>query len=50
VIARAVLRAATARRPRVRYAAGPSSWLVPIARRFFPDSWSLALIRKHFRV
>jgi NAD(P)-dependent dehydrogenase (short-subunit alcohol dehydrogenase family) len=50
VIARAVLRAATARRPRVRYPAGPSSWLVPIARRLLPDSWALALIRKHFRV
>jgi NAD(P)-dependent dehydrogenase (short-subunit alcohol dehydrogenase family) len=50
VIARAVLRAATARRPRVRYPAGPSSWLVPVARRLLPDRWAIAMIRKHFRV
>jgi NAD(P)-dependent dehydrogenase (short-subunit alcohol dehydrogenase family) len=50
VIARAVLRAATARRPRVRYPAGPASWLVPLARRLLPDSATIRMIRAHFRV
>lgn len=50
VIARAILRALTDRRPRVRYAAGPSSWLVPIARRLLPDVIGLRLIRSHFRI
>jgi NAD(P)-dependent dehydrogenase (short-subunit alcohol dehydrogenase family) len=50
VIAHAVLRAVTDRRPRVRYPAGPSSWLVPIARRLLPDALALRLIRSHFKV
>jgi NAD(P)-dependent dehydrogenase (short-subunit alcohol dehydrogenase family) len=50
VVARAVHRALTARRPRVRYPVGPDSWLVPFGRRFLPDAVTLRLIRSHFRV
>ena len=38
VVARAIHRALTARRPRVRYAVGADSFLVPLARRLLPDS------------
>jgi NAD(P)-dependent dehydrogenase (short-subunit alcohol dehydrogenase family) len=50
VVARAIHRALTARRPRVRYAVGADSFLVPLARRLLPDSLALRLIRSHFRV
>ena len=47
-VARVIERALSARRPRVRYTAGASSRLVPIARRLLPDWLSLAFIRSHF--
>jgi len=47
-VARAIHRALTARRPRVRYTAGADAWLVPLGRRLLPDAWSLRLIRGHF--
>jgi NAD(P)-dependent dehydrogenase (short-subunit alcohol dehydrogenase family) len=50
VVARAVHRALTARWPRVRYAVGPDSWLVPFGRRCLPDFLMLRFIRDHFRV
>jgi NAD(P)-dependent dehydrogenase (short-subunit alcohol dehydrogenase family) len=50
VVARAIERALTARRPRVRYAVGEASWLVPIGRRLLPDVISLDLIRRTFKV
>ena len=50
VVARAIERALTQRRPRVRYPVGESSWLVPIGRRLLPDWAALALIRRTFRV
>lgn len=50
LVARAILRFLTARRPRVRYAVGPSSWAVPFARRCLPDRFTLRAIRAHFRV
>lgn len=50
VAARAVHRALTARRPRLRYPVGPASWLVPVVRRFLPDAVALRLLRSHFRV
>jgi NAD(P)-dependent dehydrogenase (short-subunit alcohol dehydrogenase family) len=50
VVARAVHRALTDRRPRVRYAVGPDSRLVPLGRRLLPDFLSLELIRSHFHV
>ncbi len=50
VVARAIHRALTARRPRVRYTVGPDSILVPLGRRFLPDFVSLLLIRSHFKV
>jgi len=49
-VARIILRALTAAAPRPRYAVGPASWLVPFARRVFPDRWLLAAIRGHFRL
>jgi NAD(P)-dependent dehydrogenase (short-subunit alcohol dehydrogenase family) len=50
VVARAIHRALTARRPRVRYAVGADSFLLPLARRLLPDRLVLQLIRSHFRV
>jgi len=50
VVARAIERALTARRPRVRYAVGADSATVPLLRRLLPDRWALALIRQHFRL
>jgi NAD(P)-dependent dehydrogenase (short-subunit alcohol dehydrogenase family) len=50
IVARVIVRALTAQRPRVRYCVGPDSRLVPWGRRLLPDSWCLALIRDHFRV
>lgn len=48
IVAKVVFRALTAKRPRVRYAVGPDSLLVPLGRRLLPDWPSLALIRDHF--
>ncbi len=48
IVARAIARALTARRPRVRYAVGPDSRLVPLASRLLPDRLSLRLVRRHF--
>jgi len=50
VVARAILRALTTRRPRIRYTVGPDSLLVPFARRWLPERLGLYLIRRHFRV
>lgn len=50
VVAKAVEHALTARRPRVRYPVGESSWLVPIGRRLLPDFITLDLIRRTFKV
>jgi NAD(P)-dependent dehydrogenase (short-subunit alcohol dehydrogenase family) len=50
IVAAAIHRALTARRPRVRYTVGPDAMLVPIGRRFLPDWLSLTLIRRHFDV
>ena len=49
-VAEVILRALTARRPRVRYTVGPDSLLVPLGRRLLPDWLSLSLIRDHFKV
>ncbi len=49
-VAAAIHRAIRARRPRVRYAVGPDSFLVPLGRRLLPDAWMLRFIRAHFRV
>lgn len=48
VVVRAIEKALTARRPRVRYAVGADSKLVPLARRLLPDWLGLYLIRDHF--
>ncbi len=50
VVAEAVLDALTAKRPRVRYAVGAESLLVPVAKRLLPDWLSLQLIRSHFGI
>jgi hypothetical protein len=50
VVARAIHHALTARRPRVRYAVGREALAVAFARRLLPDRWSLALIRRTFKV
>jgi NAD(P)-dependent dehydrogenase (short-subunit alcohol dehydrogenase family) len=50
VVARAIHRALTARRPRVRYTIGAESALTPLARRLLPDRLFLRLVRSHFRV
>lgn len=41
-VARAVVRAATARRPRSRYRVGVAAWVLPLMRRLLPDRlWDL---------
>lgn len=50
LVAATVLRALTARRPRVRYPVGPASRLVPLVRRLLPDALALRIVRAHFRV
>lgn len=50
VVARAIHRALTARRPRVRYAVGADSRAVPLGRRLLPDALSLRFIRDHFEI
>lgn len=50
IVAGAIAKALTAKRPRVRYAVGPDSTLVPLGRRFLSDRLNLSLIRQHFRL
>ena len=50
IVARAILRALTARRPRLRYAVGPDARLVSFASRWLPERFGLRLIRRHFGV
>lgn len=50
VVARAVLRALSSRRPRTRYPVGPDSRLVPLGRRLLPEWMAERLIRRHFQV
>ena len=50
IVARAILRALTARRPRLRYAVGPDARLVSFARRWLPERVGMLLVRRHFGV
>ncbi len=50
VVAEVILRALTARRPRVRYQVGPEAWSVPLGRRLLPDGLALELIARHYRI
>lgn len=50
VVARAIVKALTAKRPRFRYTIGPDSILLPLGKRLFPDALVLRLIRDHFDV
>lgn len=45
VVARAVCRAATARRPKVRYRPGIGAWFIPIAHTILPSRWWDAFVR-----
>ena len=45
VVARAVCRAATARRPRVRYRPGIGAWFIPVAHTILPSRWWDAFVR-----
>lgn len=49
-VARAIRRALTASRPRVRYAVGREAPWVALGRRLLTDGLSLRLLRQHFRV
>jgi NAD(P)-dependent dehydrogenase (short-subunit alcohol dehydrogenase family) len=49
-VARCIVRALEARRPRVRQAVGAESWIAPIGKRLLPDGWLLKTIRSHFRL
>ncbi len=50
VVATAIAHAIGAGSPRVRYAVGNDSTLVPIGKRLLPDGALLALIRDHFKL
>jgi NAD(P)-dependent dehydrogenase (short-subunit alcohol dehydrogenase family) len=50
VVAKAIHRALTAKRPRVRYQVGPDSWTVPLGRRLLPDDLALKLIARHYDI
>lgn len=50
VVARAVHHALTSSPPRVRYAVGAESTLVPLSRRLLPDWLTLRFIRSHFGI
>lgn len=50
LVAGAILRALSARRPRIRYPVGPDSRLVPLGRRLLPDWLAERLVRLHFQV
>jgi NAD(P)-dependent dehydrogenase (short-subunit alcohol dehydrogenase family) len=50
IVARAILHALSARRPRLRYAVGREARLVSFARRWLPERVGLRLIRRHFGV
>jgi NAD(P)-dependent dehydrogenase (short-subunit alcohol dehydrogenase family) len=50
LIANAILKSLTARRPRFRYSAGPDSLLVPLGQRLLPDWLVLRMIRDHFKI
>jgi NAD(P)-dependent dehydrogenase (short-subunit alcohol dehydrogenase family) len=50
VVSKAIAHAIGAARPRVRYAVGNDSTLVPIGKRLLPDRALLAVIRDHFGI
>lgn len=47
-VARVILQALRARRPRARYTVGPDSWLAPIGKRLLPDQLLQRLVRQHY--
>jgi NAD(P)-dependent dehydrogenase (short-subunit alcohol dehydrogenase family) len=49
-VARAIRRALTARRPRIRYPVGPDALPIVLARRLLPDRLSMWLLGRYFRV
>ena len=50
IVADAIHRALTERRPRFRYAVGREAWSVARGRRLLPDRWSLRLLGRHFGI
>ncbi|MCZ6573826.1 MAG: hypothetical protein O7C98_11760 [Planctomycetota bacterium] len=50
IVAKAIERALTSRRPRARYAVGNEALSVALGRRLLPDRWALRLIGRHFGV
>lgn len=50
VVAEVISGAHSAKRPRVRYPAGPDSRMAPLGRRLLPDRLTLALIRRLLRL
>jgi len=50
IVARAILRALTARNPRIRYTVGREASLVSFAKRWLPERLGLRLLRRHFDV
>jgi len=50
VVARAIVEALTAARPKFRYSVGPDSVILPLGKRLLPDWACLRLIADHFKV
>jgi NAD(P)-dependent dehydrogenase (short-subunit alcohol dehydrogenase family) len=50
IVAEAIQRALSDRRPRFRYAVGREALSVALGRRLLPDRWSLRLLGRHFGV
>lgn len=50
VVANAIVKALSARRPRFRYTIGPDSIVMPLGKRLLPDWLVLRLIRDHFKI
>ena len=50
VVADAIVKALTAKRPRFRYTIGPDSLIMPLGKRLLPDWLVLRFIRDHFKI
>lgn len=50
IVANAIVKALTAKRPRFRYTIGPDSLMMPLGKRLLPDWLVLRLIRDHFKI
>jgi NAD(P)-dependent dehydrogenase (short-subunit alcohol dehydrogenase family) len=50
VVADAIVKALTSKRPRFRYTVGPDSIIMPLGKRLLPDWLVLRFIRDHFKI